>query len=144
MVPINRHKGKLLGRITEIIPIVASVPTPSGPVSLPSGFTEVDSFVLSDVWDEIRSETDVMRALPSHRFRRLLCEQAILPNRVAERLEDFEAGLRAAGLVAVDQVLVQSLNDPRKFRVQNVKVRNDCGHVNLPYRQKRRQQRAVF
>lgn len=144
MVPINRHKGKLLGRITEIIPIVAAVPAPARPMSLPSGFTEVDSFVLSDIWDEVRGETDVMRALPSGRFRRLLCEQAILPNRVAERLEDFEAGLRATGLVAVDEILVQSLNDPRKFRVQKVKVRNDCSHINLPYRQKRRQQRAVF
>lgn len=127
-IPVNGYKGKPLGRITQIIPVVGAMPTPTRPVSLPSGFTEFDSFVLSDVWDEVRCETDVMRALPGERFRRLLCEQAILPDRVAKRLEDFEAGLRAAGLVSVDQICVQSTACPTKFRFQKRKIADDRIH----------------
>lgn len=143
-IPVNRRKAKTLGRITQIIPIVAGMPAPARKVTLPRGFTECDSFVTSDVWDEVASETDVVRALPSGRFSRFLGEQAILPHRVAERLEDFETCLRSLGLVAVDEKIVQAFDDPRKFRVQKANVAIDRGHDIKPYHQKRRQRRSLF
>lgn len=144
-VPVYRNKRKFLGRISQIIPVVGTVPRPTGEVSFPGGITQCDSFVGSDVWDEVRREADVVCALPSDRFSRFLGEQAVLPRRVAECLEDFETGLRSAGLIAVDQMIVQSFDDPRKFRVQKRKVVEDGTHVMRPlYRQKRRLRRSLF
>jgi len=51
-----------------------------------------------------------------------------LPERMAVRLEDFEAGLRAAGLVSVDEICVQSTASPAKFRFQKRKVADDRIH----------------
>lgn len=84
-----------------------------------------DRFGLSKVRDEIASQPQLVRALERSRFRNSFGEEALLPLGSAERLVDFEAELRATGLIAVDEIVVQSLSRPDKFRVQKRKVIDD-------------------
>ena len=51
-----------------------------------------------------------------------------MPHGRAVCLEDFETGLRAAGLIGVNEILVQSGNTGRKFRVAKRRVAID-GHL---------------
>lgn len=121
MARIPRNRGRQLellrsGRQKAII--VGGVPIPAG--------VDGDAAVLGDefralniyVRDEIDCQSPLVRALPRSRFRRALSEQASLPSGMAERLEDFEMGLRSAGLIKPGQLLVQGFNSPCKFRVE--------------------------
>ena len=83
------------------------------------------------VRDEIGSEPEVMRALPRARFRGLGLKQLLLPSGAAETLEEFEKGLRAAGLVRVSEVICQTTDGPLHFRVKRRNVAID-GHYKPP------------
>lgn len=149
----NMGKVPLYGYIDTIIPrslleegpVVAGVPRPSGEM-LPAG---LDGQALgrswSDDWDEVRGKSELVSGLVRTGFRDTFFKEVHLPPRIAERLVDFEAGLRLAGLVGPDEVLVQQVNRPPKFRVQKAKVRNDPGQSVSPYldRSERAINRAV-
>lgn len=121
--------------LPKILVVMESMPAPSSSYSLVAkqGMTSVEAFsVLNrEVRDKIDSQPELVRRLERSRFRRPLCKHAALPHGVAERLEDFEAGLRSAGFIAVDEVLVQSFYAPLKFRVHARNVAID-GHFRSP------------
>ena len=122
-VPRNRYSQieKLrAGRQKAII--VGGVPIPAGENSLALSQTEFNRLLRAEIRDEIDSQPELVRTLERGRFRNSFFEEVRLPSRVAESLEDFEAGLRAAGLMSFDEMLVQSFTRPTKFRVQKVRV----------------------
>lgn len=128
-VPANRHsqlERLRSGRQKAII--VGGVPIPAGDNSLPLGPAELFRVFNAEVRNEVASKSDLVRALPRSRFRNAFFEEARLPLGMAVRLEDFEAGLRAAGLVGVDEICVQSTASPAKFRFQKRKVADDRIH----------------
>jgi len=94
------------------------VPTPTGdsPVSQLSGLGPVDPR------DEIGGQTVIVSRLTGLRLRNTFGEEAVLPVVAAETLENFEQGLREAGLIGVEEVLLQFLSSPRKFRVRPMKA----------------------
>ena len=61
-----------------------------------------------------------MGAAPSGRFRNTFGDKATLTTEMSETLEDFEAVLKATGLMDRHEVLVQYATTPRKFRVQRL------------------------
>lgn len=101
--------------------IVGGVPVPAG-ASAPA---KVDSFLSRYPWDEIDGQSVLMRALPRARFRGTFGDEVRLPNGTAERLEDFEAGLRDAGLLAESEILKKSHSPFLHFRVQKRQVAVD-------------------
>lgn len=128
-VPANRHtqlERLRSGRQKAII--VGGVPVPAGEDTLPSSLSERRRLVGIEVRDEIASKPDLVRTLPRSRFRNAFFEEARLPHWMAVCLEDFEAGLRAAGLVSVDEICVQSTACPTKFRFQKRKIADDLIH----------------
>ena len=142
-VPRNRYvEAKALRDLFQESVVVAAVPAPSCKDFLPGQITQVQSLLRVDVGDEIDGKSDAMRALEYPRFRRAFFEQVTLPHGVAESLEDFEAGLRAAGLISGSQCLVQARYDSRKFRVQKAHVVEDR-HELTPL-QLRARKRAQF
>lgn len=127
-VPTDRYghfKALRTGRKKAIIVAGVPIPADADRPLVPPG--QLGGLHLVDEWDKIDCQAELMRGLERSRFRRPDGEQCLLPFGLAVCLEDFEAGLRAAGLVAVDQVLVQSLDTPRKFVVQKGNVSMD-GH----------------
>jgi len=117
-VPRNRNsqvERLRSGRQKSII--VGGVPIPAGEDPLMCHFTERGSLLRREIRDKVASQSKLMRTLERGRFRSTFFEEVRLPSGIAVRLEDFEAGLRSAGLMGVDQVLVQSLTSPTKFRV---------------------------
>ena len=78
---------------------------------------------------EIDSQPEIMGRLSASRFRRADREQVVLPLEAAERLKDFEAGLRLVGLIGPNQALFQSSEDAYKFRVQTTNASIDLGHA---------------
>ena len=131
-VPRNRNSQleKLrTGRQKAII--VGGVPIPAGEDPFPGQVGKPNGLVGAEVRDEVHCQPELVRALERSRFRDAFLEQVSLPHGRAVALEDFEAGLRAAGLVGVDEILVQSGTTGRKFRVAKRHVRID-GHLNTP------------
>lgn len=128
-VPRNRHTQleKLRSGRQKAI-IVGGVPIPAGEMPFPGELAQSSRFIPSDERDEVHRETELMRGLERSRFRNAFGDHIALPHGVAISLEDFETGLRAAGLVSVDQILVQSGGSGRKFRVAKRQVRMD-GHL---------------
>ena len=70
--------------------------------------------------NEIRREAEIVGAAPSGRFRDTFGDKASLSAEMSETLEDFEAVLKATGLMDRREVLVQYATAPRKFRVQRL------------------------
>ena len=129
-VPRNRNSQleKLrTGRQKAII--VGGVPIPAGEDPFSCEVRKPVGFLRAEVRDEIGGEPELMRRLERSRFRDAFFDEVSLPHRRAICLEDFEAGLRAAGLMGVDQILVQSGRTGRKFRVAQRRVAID-GHLN--------------
>jgi len=131
-VPRNRHsqiERLRSGRQKAII--VGGVPVPAGEVPLARSFGEECRLIRAEIGDEIASQPELVRALERPRFRDFLFKQVSLPQGIAESLEDLESGLRSAGLIGVDEILVQSVNRPTKFKVQKRRVSVD-GHIGSP------------
>ena len=105
--------------------IVGGVPIPAGEDTLPGGCAEGRSFLGAEVRDQVSCEAELVRGLERTRFRDFLGNQIALPHGRAKSLEDFEAGLRAAGLMGVNEILVQSGKSGRKFRIQKCNVVDD-------------------
>lgn len=142
-VPSNGYaRAKSLRSQAEETPIVSVRPAPAGKDFLPGQITQIKRLLIGDVGDEIAREAESVRTLEWPRFRGAFFQKVELPVGRAERLEDFEAGLRLAGFMASDQVLSQSLTNPTKFRVQKRGVAIDS-HLPTPL-QARRRGRAVF
>jgi len=120
----------------QILIVMGAVPTPACTDGLvPEQLVDrVEAFSVLNrqVRDEIDRQPELMRRLERSRFRRSLCKHSALPQGIAETLEEFEAGLRSAGFVGVDQVLLQSFANPLKFRVQARNVSIDGHFVEPP------------
>lgn len=143
-IPRNRYaEAKFLGGFFQEVPIVAAVPVPARQDFFPGQVAKVKRLLPCDIWDEIDCQPESMRALEYPRFRSAFFEEVSLPDRVAVRLEDFEAGLRSAGFVGPDQSLVQSSYDGAKFRVKQTRVVVD-GHDDFTPLRERRRKRARF
>jgi len=110
---------------------MAGMPVPARENPLPDLFAEGLSLTHVEVWNKVRREPELMRACERNRFRGALSNKVILPDRVAVCLKDFETGLRAAGLIAVDEILCQSFDRPAHLRVQKRDVAID-GHLDNP------------
>lgn len=115
------REAEVLRRAREERPVVAS-----GPTELASG-----------KFSEVTGDPVLMRALPRARFRTAFFEQVVLPFGHAECLENFEQGLRLAGLVGPDQILCQGDRLGFKFRVTHRKAADaaypvDDGHDASP------------
>ena len=93
------------------------MPTPTGDSSM----SQSCGLLPVDPRDEICGETVVVSRLTGLRLRNTFGEEAILPAVIAKALEDFEEGLRDAGLIGVEEVLLQFFSRPRKFRVRPMK-----------------------
>lgn len=103
---------------SEKLPVVEVVPVPPHGASHIVGSLKDFDILARQVRDEIDRKSELVRTLPRSRFCHTFDNKARLPSGVAERLEDFERGLRDAGLVSGDQILLQSFNNPLKFRVK--------------------------
>lgn len=125
-VPRNRYaETKMLGSLLEESVVVRSVPRPARVDDVSHLVGERPGLVWAEEWDEIRGKPVLVSTLVHTRFRDSFFQQVKLPKGIAERLEDFEEGLRLAGLVGPDEVLVQQASRPPKFRVQKGKVSED-------------------
>lgn len=116
----SKHKRRLLEEVPSFIGNFIPAPPRLGP--------QGDRFGLSKVRDEIASQPELVRTLERSRFRNAFGDEARLPLGSSERLKDFEAELRALGLIAVDEIVVQSLSRPDKFRVQKRNIIDDLAH----------------
>ena len=131
-VPRYRHTQlEMLRSGRQKAIIVGGVPIPAGEHTFPGPLTQGSSFVGREVRDKIDGESELVRALERTRFRDAFFDEVALPEGRAICLEDLEAGLRAAGLVSVDEILVQSGRSGRKFRVAKRRVGID-GHLHSP------------
>lgn len=122
-VPANRYgQAKMLRATFQESVVVAAVPTPSRMHDVSLLLGQRLGLEWAEEWDEIRGKTHAVSTLVHTRFRNSFFQQVQLPKRIAERLEDFEEGLRLAGLISPNEVLVQSATRPPKFRVQKAQV----------------------
>lgn len=131
-VPFKRNSQREAlrsGRQKAII--VGGVPIPAGEDTLARGRAERGGFLRREEWHEIGGEPELVRALERTRFRDAFFDEVRLPDGIAVRLENFEAGLRAAGLVGVDEILVKTRGPRAKFRVAKRKIAID-GHLDTP------------
>lgn len=127
-VPTNRYaQSKMLGPLLEESVVVASMPAPARMDDISELVGERPGLVWAEEWNEIRGKAVTVSGLVHTRFRDTFFQQVKLPRGIAESLEKFEEGLRLAGLVGPDEVLVQQASRPPKFRVQKLKVSDD-GH----------------
>ena len=129
-IPTNRNDKPKHARTCcqEFIIMVAS-PTP---------FTYCPVCGQWNEWDEVDGKPVVMSGLPRPRFRGPLGEQVELPQGTAERLENFEKGLRLAGFIGPREGLRQSLKAVTRFRVEqlpprepSVRVQDDSSSHNV-------------
>ena len=128
-VPLYRgRQTERLRRGRQKAIIIGGVPIPSDDSAVSGSLGELDSVVGVHVRDKVDSQAELVCTLPRSRFRNALGDHARLPVRAAVCLEDFEAGLRAAGFVTVDQVLVQPFDGSREFRVKTVEVGKSDAH----------------
>lgn len=131
-VPRNRYsqlEALRTGRQKAII--VGGVPVPAGDDALPLPGAQLDGFFGADIGHKVDRQPELVRTLERQRFRNSFGDEVSLPEGVAVRLEDFESGLRAAGLMSVDQILVQSFATPGKYWVKKRNVSVD-GHFGFP------------
>lgn len=131
-IPAYRDPQSTFRRLGfQEFPVVPLVPVPTGVDTLPEVLPEGKRLLHVEVWDEIDREPVLMRTLPRSRFRDAFGDKLALPDRVAERLEDLEIGLREAGFIRDDELLSKRGNEGLKFRV---KVRNVLvdGHLVAP------------
>lgn len=114
-VPVDvAFKSMLFSKLAENDPVaVAGV----GPIPVPSTDVVLGP-KLEDFRDEIDGEPELVRALPSARFRGAFGKKVVLPVGTAQTLERFEAELRAVGFIGRDEILRQSAKLPSHFRVQ--------------------------
>lgn len=119
--PDRGYQARLRRSLCELDPafVAGFRPMPAGPYA--KGYR----LGLREVRDVIGGEAEIVRALPRTRFRNTFHEEAVLPLSASVSLENFEAELRASGLVKPEEVMVQSLSSPRKFRVAVGKVADD-------------------
>lgn len=110
--------------------IVGGVPIPAGEHAFTGPSGKLGGFLGAEIRDEIDGQPELVRALHRSRFRDAFGDQLTLPHGRAVCLEDFEAGLRAAGLMGVNEILVQSGRSGRKFRVAKRQVLIDGHDVN--------------
>lgn len=128
-VPLYRgRQTERLRRGRQKAIIIGGVPIPADDGRVTGELREGDSVVGVHIGHKVNGKPELVCTLPRSRFRNALGDHARLPVGAAICLEDFEAGLRAAGLVAVDQVLVQPFDGSRKFRVETVEVGVSDGH----------------
>lgn len=118
-------------RTQEKLIVMAGVPRPTGEDALPYALAKRESLLAAQKGYKIDGQSELMRGVERSRFRRAFFEEVRLPERVAVGLENFETGLREAGLVGPGEILVQSSHDELKFRVQKRNVAMD-GHVRSP------------
>lgn len=71
---------------------------------------------------EVHRKPELVRGLEWPRFAGPLLENIKLPVSTAICLEDFEQGLRSAGLMAPDEVLRQRARGDPHFRVEKVEI----------------------
>lgn len=114
-VPLYRNRAvELLRSGRQKAIFIGGVPVPADRDTKPVA----GDFV--GIRDEVRRKSELMRTLPRSRFRNPLGEQVRLPEGCAVRLEDFEQGLREAGLIGLDEILVKVDDSPTKFRAEKL------------------------
>ena len=124
----RRNKAALDRQLGKDLPITVFR---FGPVPSRS-HAQGESLRLREEWHEIHCEPELMRALPRTRFRGAFAEQVRLPPETAVSLENFEAELRAVGLIRPNELLRQGASRPLHFRVQQREVRvSDVSQVSL-------------
>jgi len=122
-IPSDRDdQTDLFGTVLEETVVVASVPVPPREHPLADPFTKRGRFLGAQIWDHIDRQPELVSRHKLPGFRGTFGEEIILPLGMAECLKDFEVGLRSAGLMGVDEELVQSTASPGKFRVQKRRV----------------------
>ena len=72
---------------------------------------------------KVEGEAVLVRALPRARFACPCGKDLVLPVGAADALERLEQGFRSAGLIGLDQRLVQRLGFADKYRVETVYLR---------------------
>ena len=111
-VPRNRRDKAALDRqLGKDLPVTVFRfgPVPARP------HAQGDSLRLREEWHVVHCEPELMRALPRTRFRGAFAEQVRLPPETAVSLENFEAELRAVGLIRPNELLRQGASRyPRK------------------------------
>lgn len=133
-VPLNRNRqiDRLRSGRQKAI-VIGGVPVPAGSDGAACVLGQRVGLLDREVRDEIDRKSPLVCALPRSRFRTAFFEEAFLPPESAERLKDFEVGLREAGFVSDAELLVQSFNSPTKFRVQKRKAGDPVlGHDGVP------------
>lgn len=132
-VPSNRYaQTKMFGSGFQEPVVVRSMPAPTRMDDVSNLVGERPGLVWAEEWNEIRSQAKSVSGLVHTRFRDTFFQAVKLPHGIAESLEDFEKGLRLAGLIGADEVLVQQASRPPKFRVQKAEV-SDYGHNGKPF-----------
>lgn len=111
--------------------IVGGVPIPAGEDPLLDFRSEGESLLRAEIRDEVSGQPELMSTLERSRFRDFLFNEIALPHGQAVRLEDLEEGLRLAGLVGPDEIVVQRGSSGTKFRVAKRQVAVD-GHLDTP------------
>lgn len=134
MARVPRYRNSQLERLRsgrQKAIIVGGVPIPAGEDPLPDLFSERGGLLGTEVRNEVGGEPELVRALERSRFRDFLGNEVSLPERRAVRLEDLEQGLRLAGLIGPDEIVVQRGSSGTKFRVAQRKIAVD-GHCLAP------------
>lgn len=132
-IPRNRNRQiELLRSGRQKAIIIGGVPVPAGDDTGPALDGESFRILNREVRDEIDRKSPLVRGLPRSRFRSTFSPEARLPLGTAERLEDFEKGLRDAGFVTDAEMLVQYDNSPLKFRVKPRRGIDNLSHVSDP------------
>lgn len=108
------------------------MPVPSRKDPLADPFAKRFSLDGREIWDPVTGETELVSRCVWPGFRGSFSKELVLTARMAETLKELEIGLRDAGLVALDEQLVQSASSPSKFRVKKVHIADDRhGDVSL-------------
>lgn len=132
MHKVPRNRGTQLERLRsgrQKAIIVGGVPVPASPSPFPGPVSNLDGLGIGDDGNEIDRQPELVRALERSRFRSAFGEQLTLPDGAAVRLEDFEAGLREAGLVSDSEILVQVGKCGTRFRVAKRQFPADKAHI---------------
>jgi len=126
-VPSNRYaQTKMFGSGFQEPVVVRSMPAPPRMDDISELVGERPGLVWAEEWNEIRSHSKSVSGLVHTSFRDTFFQSVKLPHGIAESLKDFEKGLRLAGLVGPDEVLVQQASRPPKFRVEKADISDDC------------------
>ena len=132
-VPLNRNRQTVFRRDrSQETVIVGGVPVPPRKHSLPDPIAEFGCGVGVEYWDEVARKPELVRTCVGSGLSGSFGQKVMLPHGVAERLEEFEAGLREAGLIGEDEFLRQSYVSPSHFRVQKQGVAVNGSHRDNP------------